>query len=75
MTMEEFIGIHKNDFDTYDLRPDWNGYKVYGIWRKKDEGACVGYPKYALEKNGTIRESSLEEAIAIMQANLSADDE
>lgn len=67
MTIQEFIDSRKNDFDTYEARADWNGYKVYSIWLKSNEGACVGYPKYALAKNDAIREASLKETIAIMK--------
>ena len=54
---------------------EWNGYKVYSVWAKSDEGACVGYPKYALEKDGEIRESTLEETMAMMEAEILDDDE
>ena len=66
MTIEEFV---KNHEYADSLRPcqDWNGYKVYEIWAKADEGACVGYPLHALEKDGKIREATLEETIQIMK--------
>lgn len=69
MTIQDFLNEHSNDFDTYEIRPDWNRYKVYSIWLKSNEGACIGYPHYALETNGEIRESTLDETIAIMKAN------
>lgn len=75
MTIQDFLNERKSDFDTYESRPDWNGYKVFSVWLKSNEWACVGYPHYALEKNGKIRESSLEETIAIMQANRQSDGE
>lgn len=77
MMINDFLNEHKNDFDTYKNRPDWNGYKVYSVGLKSNEGACIGYPQYALEKDGKIRESTLEETMAIMRANISTipDDE
>lgn len=68
MTIDDFIKIRNADFDSYKYSIKWNGYKVYSIWLKANEGACVGYPQYALEKDGYIRESTLEETIAIMDA-------
>ena len=67
MTIEEFVKNHECA-DSFRPCKDWNGCKVYEIWRKADEGACVGYPQYALEKNGTVRESSLEETMDIMKS-------
>lgn len=75
MTIQDFMNEHKNDFDTHEARPDWNGYKVYSVWLKSNEGACVGYPQYALEKDGKIRESTLEETIAVMKANRRSEDD
>ena len=66
MTIEEFIKAKSTDFDMYKYRIEWNGYKVYEIWLKRNEGACVGYPQYALEKDGNIRESTINETIKIM---------
>lgn len=70
MTIQDFINEHKIDFDTYEARSDWNGYKVYLVWLKRQEGACVGYPQYALEKDHKIRLSTLEETIAIMKSDI-----
>ena len=67
MTIEEFIKKHEYA-DSSRPCQEWNGYKVYEIWQKSDEGACVGYPLHALEKDGKIRESTLDETIAIMKA-------
>ena len=66
MTIDDFIKIRNADFDNYNYRIEWNGYKVYSIWLKANEGACVGYPQYALEKDGHIRESTLTETLEIM---------
>lgn len=66
MIIQDFIKIHSTDFDAYEARPDWKGYKVYLVWLKAHEGACVGYPQYALEKDNKIRLSTLEETIAII---------
>ncbi len=66
MTIQEFIRNHNEDYDTYEVRKDWKGYKVYSIWAKREEGACIGYPQYALEKDGEIRLSSFEETRSIM---------
>ena len=64
------IKTHNTDFDTYRAEPDWKGYKVYLVWLKAQEGACVGYPQYALEKDDKIRLSTLEGTIAIMKTNI-----
>lgn len=69
MTIQDFIKLNNADFDSYEARPDWKGYKVYSVWLKAQEGACIGYPQYALEKNSIIRLSTLEETIAIMKNN------
>lgn len=66
MTIDDFIKAKRADFDMYKYRMEWNGYKVYSIWLKANEGACVGYPQYALEKDGKIRESTLTETLEIM---------
>lgn len=73
MTIQDFIEENKTDFDTYEARPDWKGYKVYSVWLKAQEGACIGYPQYALEKNSIIRLSTLEETIAIMKTDIPPD--
>lgn len=66
MTIREFI--NENDyFDRYRSKGFWNGYKVYYVWAKKDEGACIGYPQYALEKDGVFRMAELEEIHSIMK--------
>lgn len=67
MTIKEFV---KDDdyVDTYKKVCDWQGFSVYEIWAESDEGACTGYPQFALEKNGKIRKSELSETIAIMNA-------
>ena len=70
MTIQEFIKANKTDFDQYEACPDWNGYKVYLVWLKANEGACVGYPQYALEKDNKIRLSTLEETLAIMESDI-----
>ena len=69
MTIQDFIEKNKPNFDTYEARPDWKEYKIYSVWLKAHEGACVGYPQYALEKNNKIRLSTLEETLAIMKNN------
>nr|DAW30079.1 MAG TPA: hypothetical protein [Caudoviricetes sp.] len=66
MTIDDFIKAKSADFDMYKYRMEWNGYKVYSIWLKTNEGACVGYPQYALEKDGKIRVSTLTETLEIM---------
>ena len=70
MIIQDFIKANKAEFDTYEVRPDWKGYKVYLVWLKAHEGACVGYPQYALEKNGKIRLSTLEETLIIMETDI-----
>ncbi len=66
MTIEEFIKAKSAAFDMYKYRIEWNGYKIYSIWLKANKGACVGYPQYALEKDGNIRESTINETLEIM---------
>lgn len=68
MTIKDFIERRNNDYDAYEARPDWNGYKVYEVWLKANKGACVGLPQYALEKNGSFRLASHKEVFAIMDA-------
>lgn len=68
MTIEEFVQNHEY-VDSFKKCKDWNGYKVYDIWAKAEEGACIGTPQFALEKNGEIRESTLEETLEIMGIN------
>lgn len=75
MTIQEFIKLHNTDFDRYKPCSDWNDYKVYSVWLKAQEGACVGYPQYALEKDNIIRLSTLKETIAIMRSNISDTDD
>jgi len=67
MTIRGFIKENKNDFDRYRSKGTWNGYKVYSVWAKCDEGACIGYPKFALEKDGIIRLASIDETYTIMK--------
>jgi len=75
MTIQDFIGEHSADFDIYEVRPDWHGNKIYSVWLKSNEGACVGYPQYAIDNGKTIRLSTIEETIAIMETDIpSADD-
>ncbi len=74
MTIKEFVD--KDEYlDCFEYRIDWNGYKVYYVWFKAYEGACTGYPRFALEKNGKIRESTHEETIEIMRSLPRTDDE
>ena len=70
MTIQDFLKENKTDFDTYEARPNWKDYKVYSVWLKAHEEACVGYPQYALEKNGKIRLSTLEETLIIMETDI-----
>ena len=74
MTIEEFVD---NDeyLDSFQYRMDWNGYKVYYAWFKAYEGTCTGYPHFALERNGEIRLSELEETIKIMDTFPYTDEE
>jgi hypothetical protein len=67
MTIEEFVK-KDNYVDSYKKVCDWQEFSVYEIWAKSDEGACTGYPQFALDKNGIIRKSNLSETIAIMDA-------
>ncbi len=66
MTIEDFIKKNSEYFDAYKYCFEWNGFKVYDVWAKADEDVCIGYPQYALERNGKTRESTHEETIKIM---------
>ena len=67
MPIEEFVD-NSEDFDMYEYKLKWNDYNVYEVWLKSCEYSCTGYPQYALEKDGEIRLSELEETIKIMDA-------
>ncbi len=66
MTIKEFVDKSEY-FDSFEYRMNWTGYTVYYVWAKADEGACIGYPQYALEKDGKFRLSELKETIKIME--------
>lgn len=66
MSIKEFIKQNNEDFDRYRKQPEWNGYTVYHVWAKRNEGACVGLPMFAIEKNGEIRLAEFEEIQSIM---------
>ncbi len=74
MTIKEFVETSES-FDRYRKDCVWQGFTVYEVWEKRNEGACVGYPQFALEKDGKIRLSTLEETIAIMDATIVPDNE
>lgn len=74
MTIEEFVD-NSEDFDMYEYKLKWNDYNVYEVWLKSCEYSCIGYPQYALEKDGEIRLSELEETIEIMDAFPYTDEE
>ena len=59
----------------YEYKLKWNDYNVYEVWLKSCEYSCTGYPQYALEKDGEIRLSELEETIEIMRSLPYFDDE
>lgn len=73
MTIKEFIDKDEC-LDCYQFCTEWNGYTVYDVWVKSNEGACVGYPQFALEKNGAIRLSTLDETFQIMAFTRDNDD-
>ena len=66
MTIREYISENKKSFDHYRSRGTWNGYKVYMVWSKKNEGKCVGMPTFALEKEGVFILANLDEVNSIM---------
>ena len=74
MTIKEFIDKDEY-FDRYQFCTEWNGYTVYDVWAKSNEGACVGYPQFALEKNGAIRLSTIDETLQIMAFTRDTDNE
>lgn len=65
MTLQEFM--KNNDFDRQKFAVNWNGFECYSVWNKRDEGAIVGYPQYALIRDDTIRLANLEEILKIMR--------
>lgn len=69
MTIEEFVK-KDNYVDTYKKDCNWRGFSVYEIWAKSNEGACTGYPQFALEKDGYIRKSTLTETLEIMNETI-----
>lgn len=74
MTIQEFVEADEY-VDTYRKDCDWKGFTVYEIYAKADEGACIGYPQFALEKDDNIRRTTFEETLAIMDATPHSDDE
>lgn len=67
-SIELFARYH--GYDCFEPETDWNEHKVYHIWKKRQEGACIGYPQFALEINGELRLATHEEVLAIMQMRL-----
>lgn len=74
MTIKEFVD-NSEYFDMYEYKLKWNGYNVYEVWLKSYEYSCTGYPQYAIEKDGKIRLSELEETIKIMRSFPRTDEE
>ena len=66
MTIREFIKANDDSFDRYRSRGSWNGYNVYYIWNKNNEGCIVGLPQFALEKDGKFRLADTDEIFKIM---------
>ena len=69
MTIREFIKANRIDYDRYRSRGNWNGYNVYHVWAKRNEGCVVGLPQFALEKDGKFRLANADEIFAIMDMN------
>ncbi len=67
MTIHEFIKSNNNAFDHYRTFGEWNGYNVYYVYEKRNEGCCVGLPQFALEKDGTFRMADVDEIHTIMR--------
>lgn len=67
MTIQEFIDTNDNA-DSYEYKIVWNGYKVYEIFNKDDDGKCTGYPRYALDNGKIIRLATFPEIKKIMSA-------
>ena len=65
MTIREFIKSNITFFDHYRTVEEWNGYKVYSVWAKRNEGCRVGLPQFALEKDGTFRMADVDEIFEI----------
>ena len=70
MTIREFIKANHSDYDRYRSRGNWNGYNVYHVWAKRNEGCVVGLPQFALEKDGKFRLANTDEIFEIMDNNL-----
>lgn len=69
MTIQEFVD--KSEVaNAYRKDCEWEGYTVYELWEKGTEGACIGYPILALEKDGKIRLSTFPETQAIMDKDI-----
>ena len=69
MTIREFIKANNSSFDRYRSRGSWNGYNVYHVWAKRNEGCVVGLPQFALEKDGKFRLAKTNEIFAIIEKN------
>lgn len=67
MTIEEFVK-KDNYVDSYEKVCDWQEFSVYEIWAKSDEGACTGYPQFALDNGKIIRRATFPEIKKIMSA-------
>jgi len=67
-SIERFVRYH--GYDSFEQEKNWNGHKVYHIWKKRQEGACIGYPQFALEVNGEFRLAFHEEVLEIMQIRM-----
>ena len=67
MTIKDFIKQNSENFDRYRKQKYWKDYTVYHVLAKRNEGACVELPKFALKKESKIRLANLEEIHAIMK--------
>lgn len=49
-----FAYAKKNGFDTCLFAKEWKGYMAFSVSCKAEEGACIGFPAYALVDKKTM---------------------
>ena len=64
MTVYEIA--QKRELDQIERREEWNGYRVYTLYKKGVRWGVVGLPHFVLEKGGVAREATAEEAHRIL---------
>lgn len=65
MTIEDVA--KQEGFTAHKYWCTYNEYKVYELWYKELEGAIVGFPQFALEKDGVFTlVNDIDETLKIM---------